>query len=391
MNGKYDFDTLIDRRGTDAVKWDVPEDRLPMWIADMDFQTAPEIRETLAERLAHGVFGYGNVPKRWNEAYRKWWQERHGLTMDENALVFCTGVIPAISSAVRKFTTPNENVLIETPVYNTFYNSIINNGCRVLESPLRYENGSYSMDYEDLESKLSDPQTTLMILCNPQNPVGKIWSREELAKVGELAKKHHVIVISDEIHCDITVPGKGYVPFASVSDACREVSITCIAPTKTFNLAGLQTAAVYAPDPVLRHKIWRALNTDEVAEPNSFAVPAAIAAFERGGDWLDAMREYVFENRKYVAETLAAAVPDVFVVPGEATYLLWIDVNALPGDSSAIAAFLREKAGLEVTEGVIYGAAGAHHLRMNVACPRSLCEEGTKRLIEGLRMYRGTV
>ena len=364
MNGKYDFDTLIDRRGTDAVKWDVPEDRLPMWIADMDFQTAPEIREAMAERLAHGVFGYGNVPKRWNEAYRKWWQERHGLTMDENALVFCTGVIPAISSAVRKFTTPNENVLIETPVYNT---------------------------YEDLESKLSDPQTTLMILCNPQNPVGKIWSREELAKVGELAKKHHVIVISDEIHCDITAPGKGYVPFASVSDACREVSITCIAPTKTFNLAGLQTSEVYAPDPVLRHKIWRALNTDEVADPNSFAVPAAIAAFERGGDWLDAMREYVFENRKYVAETLAAAVPDVFVVPGEATYLLWIDVNALPGDSSAIAAFLREKAGLEVTEGVIYGAAGAHHLRMNVACPRSLCEEGTKRLIEGLRKYRETV
>ena len=384
---KYDFDQMVDRRATDAIKWDVPEDRIPMWIADMDFKTAPEILEALQNRLDHGVFGYGNIPDCWREAYVSWWKERHGFSMDPDALVFCTGVIPAISSAVRKFTTPNENVLIETPVYNTFYNSILNNGCRVSECPLLYENGAYSMDFANLERKLSDPQTTLMILCNPHNPVGRIWSREELGKVGELAKKYNVTVIADEIHCDITKPGTEYVPFASVSDTCREVSITCIAPTKAFNLAGLQTAAVYVPNPVLRHKIWRALNTDEVAEPNSFAVTAAVAAFTKGGEWLDALREYVFSNRDYVTEALKAELPEVFVVPGEATYLLWIDLHALPGDSSAVAEFLRTEAGLEVCAGTMYGEAGAHHLRLNVACPRALCEEGTARLIRGLKKY----
>lgn len=384
---KYDFDQIVDRRATDAIKWDVPEDRIPMWIADMDFKTAPEILKALQTRLDHGVFGYGNIPDCWREAYVSWWKERHGFSMDPDALVFCTGVIPAISSAVRKFTTPNEKVLIETPVYNTFYNSILNNGCRVSECPLLYENGAYSMDFANLERKLSDPQTTLMILCNPHNPVGRIWSREELGKVGELAKKYNVTVIADEIHCDITKPGTEYVPFASVSDTCREVSITCIAPTKAFNLAGLQTAAVYVPNPVLRHKIWRALNNDEVAEPNSFAVTAAVAAFTKGGEWLDAMREYVYENRRYVTETLKAELPEVFVVPGEATYLLWIDLHALPGDSSAVAEFLRTEAGLEICAGTMYGEAGAHHLRLNVACPRALCEEGTARLIRGLKKY----
>ena len=383
---KYDFDTIIDRRASDSVKWDVGENELPMWVADMDFPTAPEIREALAKRLEHGIFGYSDVSARWRSAYVNWWKERHGYTMDGEALVFCTGVIPAISSAVRKFTTSNENVLIQTPVYHVFYNCILNNGCRPLESPLIYENGAYRMDFEGLEACMADPQTTLMILCNPHNPTGNIWTREDLAKVGELAKKHHVIVISDEIHCDITAPGKSYVPFASVSEACREVSITCIAPTKAFNLAGMHTAAVYAPDPVLRHKIWRAVNTDEVGEPGSFAETAAIAAFEQGGAWLDELREHIFYNRSTVKNKLLQEMPEVSVTDGDATYLLWIDVSAIPGDSLEIAGKSRELTGLYLSDGVEFGPGGEHHLRMNIACPRALCEDGAERLIRGLRM-----
>ena len=384
---KYDFDAVVNRRGTDASKWNVPERELPMWIADMDFQTAPEVRRAMQKRLEHGVFGYSDVPDAWKEAYVNWWGERHGLAIDPDWLIFCTGVVPAISSTVRKLTTPNENVLIQTPVYNIFYNSIINNGCRVLESPLLYEDGAYRMDFEDLEEKLSDPQTTLMILCNPHNPVGKIWDAASLAKVGELAKKHHVRVISDEIHCDITAPGKGYVPFASVSETCREVSVTCIAPTKAFNLAGLQTAAVCVPDPDLRHKVWRALNTDEVAEPNAFAVTAAVAAFGEGGPWLDELREYLWENRRICAEAVKREIPGVSIVDAEATYLLWIDVSSLGAGSEEIAEYLREKTGLYVSAGGHYGKAGDRFLRMNIACPRSVCMDGLSRLKEGLNSF----
>ena len=385
---KYDFDTIIDRRSADSVKWDVSANELPMWVADMDFATAPEIREAIAKRLAHGVFGYANVPGEWREAYVNWWRDRHGLAMDPEALVFCAGVIPAISSTVRKLTTPNEKVIIQTPVYGTFYNCILNNGCRESENRLFFDGTSYSMDFDDLERKMADPQASLMILCNPQNPAGKIWDRETLARVGELAKRYHVTVIADEIHCDITAPGTSYVPFASVSDDCREVSITCIAPTKAFNLAGLHTAAVYIPNPFLRHKIWRALNTDEVAEPNSFATTAAIAAFTEGAAWLDAMREYVFANRQMVTDMLAASLPEAKVIAGDATYLMWIDVSAFGDDSTKITEFLEKEAGLFVSDGSQYGPGGEGHLRMNIACPRALCEEGTKRLIKGLSLLR---
>ncbi len=387
---KYDFDTVVNRRGTDASKWEVGAEELPMWVADMDFQTAPEIREALSRRVEHGVFGYTEVPERWRQAYVNWWQTRHGFAMEGEALIFCTGVIPAISSAVRKLTTPNEKVIVQTPVYNIFFNCIQNNGCRVSKNPLIYENGQYRMDFEDLEEKMADPQTTLMLLCNPHNPVGKIWDRETLLKVAELAERHHVTIISDEIHCDLTAPGKDYVPFASISKAARDMSIVCVAPTKAFNLAGIQTAAVYVWNPLLRHKIWRALNTDEVAEPNAFAVTAAETAFEKGGEWLDELREYLWENRRIVTEALKAEIPDVFVVEGDATYLLWIDVSALPGNSMEIAGFLRKKTGLYLTGGMQYGTGGEHHLRMNIACPKELLNDGVERLVRGLKLYRET-
>ena len=384
----YDFDREITRLGTDSMKWQVAPGELPMWVADMDFQTAPEILQAMRTRLEHGVFGYSEIPEAWYSAYQNWWRQRHGLALERDWLIFSTGVVPAISSMVRKLTTPNENVVIQPPVYNIFYNSILNNGARVLESPLRYEDGQYSMDFADLEKKLADPQTTLMILCDPHNPVGRIWTREELAQVGKLAKKHHVTVISDEIHCDLTLPGRDYVPFAAASEDCRAVSATCIAPTKCFNLAGLQTACVAVPDPFLRHKVWRALNTDEVAEPNAFAAVSAIAAFAEGGPWLDALREYLAENRALAEEYIRREIPGLHAVHGEATYLLWIDISAIADDSAAFAERLRRETGLYVSAGAAYGRGGERFLRMNLATTRARVRDGLERLKRGAEIWR---
>lgn len=387
----YDFDTLTDRRGTNSLKWDVPENELPMWVADMDFETAPEIREALKKRVEHGIFGYTVVPDAWREAVTGWWDCRHGFKVEKEWLVFCTGVVPAISSAVRKMTTVGENVLVQTPVYNIFFNSIRNNGRNIVENRLLYDGDSYRIDWEDLEVKLSDPQTTLMILCNPQNPAGCIWTREELGRIGELCTKNHVRVLSDEIHCDLTEPGYEYIPFASVSEECAQISVTCIAPTKTFNLAGLQTAAVVVPNEDLRHKMERALNTDEVAEPNAFAIDAAIAAFTHGGRWLDALRTYLAENRQIVRDFLENEIPSVSLVPSHATYLLWLDCSRVIGNAAELCRYLRSETGLYLSEGITYGGNGNQFLRMNTACPKARVQEGLERLKKGVEAYEAHV
>ena len=384
---KYDFDTPINRRNTNSLKWDVDENDLPMWVADMDFATAPEVQAAIQNRASHGAFGYTVIPEEWYHAYINWWQKRHGFVMRKDWLIFCTGVVPAISSTVRKLTTPAEKVLIQTPVYNIFFNSILNNGRQVLESSLKYRSGRYEIDFEDLELKLSDPQTSLMILCNPHNPVGKIWERETLQRIGELCWKHHVVVLSDEIHCDLTDPGAGYFPFASVSEECRENSVTCIAPTKAFNLAGMQSAAVMIPNESLRHKVWRALNTDEVAEPNAFAVDAAVAAFSEGGAWLDELRKYIYENKRRTIEFVKEKIPQIHVVPSHATYLLWLDCTGMTGSAMEAAQYIRHKTGLYLSEGSQYGDCGKNFLRLNIACPRSVLEDGLKRLREGIASY----
>ena len=383
----YDFDTPTERRNTNSLKWDVAQGELPMWVADMDFQTAPEIREAIMKRAEHGIFGYSVIPDAWYEAYIQWWKMRHGYTMERDSLLFCTGLVPETSSIVRKLTTPAEKVLIQTPVYNIFFNSILNNGRQVLESPLRYDGKEYRIDFADLEEKLSDPQTALMILCNPHNPTGKIWDRQTLEKIGALCSRHHVTVVSDEIHCDLTDPEESYVPFASASETCRQISITCMAPTKAFNLAGLQTAAVSVPDEVLRHKVWRALNTDEAAEPNAFAVEAAVAAFTRGADWLDALRDYLYENKKLAEAYIEKEIPDVRAVASQATYLLWLDCSGLIGCGREAAGFLRRETGLYLSEGSQYGGNGADFLRMNIACPRAVLKDGLERLKNGLAAY----
>ena len=387
---KYDFDKLTDRFDSQSYKWDVGKNELPMWVADMDFETAPEIREALEKRVRHGIFGYNIVPDEWYEAYINWWNRRHGTVFSRDWIMFCTGVVPAISSMVRKLTTVGENVLIQTPVYNIFFNSILNNGRNVVESPLVYENGDYRIDFDDLEKKLADPQTSLMILCNPHNPVGKIWTKEELAKIGELCEAHHVAVISDEIHCDLTDPGCEYVPFISASEKCARLCATCVAPTKTFSIPGIQTAAIVVPDPFLRHKVWRGINTDEVAEPNNFAAVAAVAAFTEGEEWLDELRTYLAENKKFVREFVGTNIPKMKVVPSEATYLLWLDCSAITDDAEVLVKFIRKTTGLFLTEGIEYGEPGKKFIRMNVACPKSRVEDGLLRLKTAVEKYESS-
>ena len=384
---KYDFDKKIERAGSFSLKWDVPEGELPMWVADMDFQAAPEIQEAISKRAEHGVYGYAVVPDAWYQAYGNWWEKMHQFRLEKEWLLFCTGVIPAVSSAIKKLTKPGENILIQTPVYNAFFHVITDSGRKIAENPLQIKEGSYEMDFSLLEEQLSNPKTTMMILCNPHNPVGKIWDREVLERVGELCKKHHVIVLSDEIHCDLTAPGLEYIPFASISETCRENSITTIAPTKSFNLAGLKTAAVAVPDRALYKRMQKALWIDEVAEPNVFAIDAAIAAFTKGGAWLKELRDYLQENKQYVLEFLKEELSQISVVSMDATYLLWLDCRKLQVSSTELAGFLRKEAKLYLMDGSEYGSNGDGFLRMNIACPKALVKEGLKRLKKGVVQF----
>lgn len=387
------FDEVVNRRGTNSLKWDVPENELPLWVADMDFATAPAIVDAIRKRTECAAFGYSIIPEEWNQAYVGWWKRRYNFEMDPESLIFCTGVVPAISSIVRKVTTPAENVVILTPVYNIFFNSIVNNGRNVLQCPLRYDEatvgencaaGVYSIDWDALEKALANPQTSLLIFCNPHNPVGKIWTAEEMARVGELCKKHSVAVISDEIHCDLTKPGKRYIPFASVSETCRDISIVCMAPTKTFNIAGLQTAAVSVANPTLRHKVWRGLNTDEVAEPNVFAIQAAIAAYNEGEAWLNELLQYIQRNRELVADFIAHEIPQVKLIDAEATYLLWLDCKDFCKchrmKTEQLERDIRNTAQVFISKGSIYGDAGEGFMRMNIACPKVTLQEALHRL-----------
>ena len=388
---KYNFDKIINRRETGSLKWDVSKNELPMWVADMDFETLPEIQEALVERVAHGVYGYSVIPDEWSQSYVDWWDKRHHFHMNPEKLIFTTGVIPALSSAVRKFTTPGENVLVQTPVYNHFFYVIRNNGRNIVENQLLYDGENYSIDWEKLEQQLSNPQTTMMILCNPHNPIGKIWDKETLAGIGRLCKKYDVVVVSDEIHCDLTAQGKEYIPFASVNETCRDISVTCLAPTKTFNLAGIQTAAVYVENPLLHHGMKCQLNTDEVAEPNVFAVPAVIAAYQNGAGWLDELRNYIHQNKQYVTEFLQNKIPEIYPVVSDATYLMWLDCRKLTEDSRKFTDFIREKTGLFVMRGSVYGKNGEGFLRLNIATSKLIVEDGMQRLLEGVTAWKNDI
>lgn len=358
-----------------------------MGVADMDFQTAPEILAAIEKRAKAGIFGYHTVPEDWYDAICCWWQGRHHFAMERDWLLFSSGVIPAISGAIRKLTAPGEKVLVQTPSENIFFRVIRDNGRQVLESPLKYDGTSYTVDLEGLKSKLADPQTTVMILCNPHSPTGNLWDKETLERIGELCWKNHVIVLSDEIHCDLTDPRYEYTPFASVSEHCAYNSITYIAPAKAFNLAGLQTSAAVVPNPALRQKVTQGLHAAEVAEPNSFAIEAAVAAFTRGGPWLDELRQYLAENKAYVLDFLTGEIPQIKAAPSKATYFLWLDSGRISWNSEELAAFIRKETGLWLCAGAAYGKPGHQFLGMNIACPRRRLEDGLDRLKRAVPAY----
>lgn len=386
----YDFDKIVNRFNTTSLKWDIDKDELPMWVADMDFAVCDEITKAMKKRMECEVFGYNIIPDEWYNAYINWWKNRHNFEIKKDWLLFSTGVVPSISSIVRRMTRPAEKVILQTPVYNIFFNSIYNNGRYILESPLVYENNEYHIDFNDLEEKLADPQTTLMILCNPHNPVGKIWDFDTLKKIGDLCVKHNVIVLSDEIHCDITLPNKNYIPFASVSDNCKNNSITCIAPTKAFNIAGLQTSAIVIPNENIRNKVNRGINNDEIAEPNTFACYVAIAAFNYGGTWLDELKAYLEENRKIAYDFIKKELPMLAIVQQDATYLLWINCSKVCNDSVLLTKFIRKETGLFLSDGFEYGKTGIDFIRMNIACPKKRLLDGLNRFKNGINKYLKT-
>lgn len=377
---KYDFDEIIPRRGTNSYKWDSDADPevLPMWVADMDFRTAPAVTEALTTRASQGIFGYTRVPDSYYTAVSDWFASRHGWTTDASSVIYTSGVVPAVSAIIKALTEPGDKVLVQTPVYNCFFSSIRNNGCAIDESPLIYSGLTYTMDFEDLERRAADPAVKLLLLCNPHNPAGRVWTRDELVRVHDICRRHNVRVVSDEIHCELTMPGFVYTPYATVdSDA-----IVCVSPSKAFNLAGLQIANIICPDGETRRLIDRAINDNEVCDVNPFGVIATEAAYRHGADWLAQLIGYIWENHRFMQDFCRDALPALPLTRLEGTYLVWMDCRALPFTSDELERRLLTEARLWLNAGTMYGAAGEGFMRWNIACPRAVLAEGLNRFAD---------
>lgn len=384
---KFDFDRVFERRGTDSVKWDLSKDSevLAMWVADMDFKTAPAIIEALERRAKSGIFGYALPPEKFYEALIGWFKNRHGADIAREWLLYTTGVVPALSAIIRALTSPGDKVLIQEPVYNCFFSSIRNNGCEIVSSDLKILNGSYEMDFEDLERKLGDPKVKLFILCSPHNPSGRIWTKDELQRAGELCLRHKATLVSDEIHCDLLLGGRRHIPFLSLGGDIAKNSVTCASPSKSFNLAGLHVANIIAQDAELRGKIDRALNINEVCEISPFAIDAQIAAYARGAEWLDELLAYLEQNFKFLRNFLRDNLPNLSAMELESTYLPWIDCRKLGLKSEEFSKLLLDKAKLWINPGTLYGKNGEGFVRINIACPRATLREGLERMKGALK------
>ena len=395
---KYNFNTIIDRKNTNSLKWDLFDDEYPMWVADMDFYAAPLIYESVNRKAKHGVYAYSFVNDEVFDSYVNWWK-KYNLDMKKEELLFATGVMPSITSIIRAFTEEGDNVLIQTPVYHVFFYVILDNNRNVVENQLVYNPNSndvetaYTIDFDDLEEKFKNPKTRLMILCNPHNPIGKVWDSESLEKIAILANEHDVIVVSDEIHCDLTDPNLTYVPYASLDDELSDKSITCISPSKTFNIAGLQSSAVFTRNKEFYETLERQLAIDCFSHPNIFSIDATIAAY-KSEEWLKELREVLFNNKMIVDEFLKSEIPEIKLVPANATYLLWLDCSELNQNfqngefSNTLSEFLREEVGLFLSPGVQFGQNGDNFLRMNIACPEDLLLEGLSALKEGIEKFK---
>lgn len=383
MEQQINFDEMIPRRDTNSVKWDSAADAevLPMWVADMDFRTAPAITEALRQRVEHGIFGYTRVPDAYYEAVVNWFARRHGWQMQQEWILYTISVVPALSATIKALTEPGDKVLMQTPVYNCFFSAIHNNGCEIADNRLIYENNTYRIDFEDLERKASDDKVKLMLLCNPHNPAGRVWTREELTRIGEICLRHGVIVVSDEIHCEFAYPGHAYTPFASISDDFLHCSVTCVSPSKAFNIAGLQIANIVCANEAVRHRINEVINLHEINNVNPFGVIATIAAYNEGESWLLQLLDYLRGNYECMRDYCARHLPDFPIAELEGTYLAWMDCRKLRLSSKELEERLLQEAKLWLNAGTMYGDAGEGFMRWNLACPRA-------RMLEGLERFR---
>ena len=376
------FDAGLDRRGTRCEKWDGTEKEsvLPLWVADMDFPSPPEVAEAIAVRALHPTYGYTLVLPDDTRALTGFWQRRHNLTIQDEWVMMIPCVVTGIRLALLALTKPGDGVMIQSPVYGPFRFSVEATERRLMDAPLkRDDTGRYSMDLDAVEKQLQAGAKAL-VLCNPHNPVGRVWTREELRRLGEICLRHGVRVVADEIHCELTYEGHDYTPFASLSDDFLHGSVTCNSPSKAFNLAGMQIANIVSADADVRTGIDRAINDNEVCDVNPFGVEALMAAYDRGEEWLDRLREYLADNYRMLCGFFAEYLPQYPVLPLEGTYLVWIDCRTTGVSSEQIAARLLAEAKLMISPGTIYGPGGEDFIRLNIACPGSLLEEGLLRL-----------
>ena len=399
----YNFDEIITRRGSNCIKWDEAEDPdiIPLWVADMDFHVYPGIVEALRKRVEHGVFGYSLVPQSYYDAVIRWFRDRHGAKgWKREHFIYTIGVVPAISAIIHALTLPGDKVLVTTPVYNCFFSSIRNQGCIAEEVPLLLDETSpltplnahrsslnatpaFTIDWEAFERACADPKVRIFLLCNPHNPAGRVWTREELQRMGEICFRHNVFVISDEIHCEFVAPGYQYIPFSSLGEQFLQNSATCVAASKAFNIAGLQNADIIVADPDKRYRIDRAINIFETCDVNPFGIVATEAAFTDGGaEWLKQLNDYVLGNYNYLRDLFAEKLPQLWVAPHEGTYLAWVDCSAAGLSSPAIADHLYHKDKVWIADGEAYGEHQRSFIRINLACPRATLAEGLRRIVE---------
>ncbi len=382
----YDFDTPPPRRGTASMKWDTcgDDDILPLWVADMDFTAAPCIVAALRQRVAHGVFGYTLVPASYYDATIRWFAHRHAFAIDKEWIQPVPGVVPALSCVIKALTRRGDSVLFMAPAYNCFFSSVRNNGCKAELSPLRPVGDTYEIDFDDFERRAAREEVRLFVLCNPHNPVGRVWTAEELRRISEICRRHDVIVVSDEIHGEIVMPQHKYIPYPTVS-ATQGENITLLSPTKGFNLAGLQIANIICDNPSWRKKIDRAINDNEVCDLNSFGIVALQAAYNEGEEWLNAVNAYIYRNYLLLRSFLAAEVPSLRVCRLEGTYLAWVDVSALSMTAEALCDRLLHEGRVWVNGGKMYGdPCPQQHIRLNLACPQA-------RLMDALHRIAGVV
>ena len=388
--GNYDFDTVLNRRKTFSMKWDVKEGELPMWMADMDFMVAPEIRSALEEMVAQKIYGYSDLPSSWAKAYESYYSKKYGLSFIANNLVFSLGVIPSVSSLIREFVKPYEKVGIFTPNYPIFYHSITNNNREIAPIPLLNKRDCYEIDWKKTEKTFQDPKVSFFLMSNPHNPSGKIFSASDLRRIALLAKAYGVFVLSDEIHGEIVEPGYSYVPYFSLPEA-RKNSVVCLSPTKAWNIAGLQTSAVLAYDIGIKKRVEACLNRDEVMEGNFFSYASAIAAYEKGEMWLSEMNEYVASNRRIVSSFLKEKLPSLKLFSSHSTYLLWIDATSLPKKGAGFADYLRKTTGLYLSDGREFSPFSPSEtigfLRMNIATSKANLLDGLARLEKGVNSF----